>query len=407
MNYELFYKENIKHNVIKKTPLELNERLSRKYNCKVYLKREDLQSVRSFKIRGAFNKIINSDIRNGIVCASAGNHAQGVALTCGKMNIKCDIFIPETTPTQKINRIKHFGNNDCNLHIGGKTFDDCLINAKIFCEMRNATFVHPFDDMDIINGQSTIAHEIIEEIKPTKIVCSIGGGGLISGLITHKKYHKERVEIYGAEPINADSMTMAIHKKRPFQLCNIDTFVDGAAVKKVGELTFNICNGGASDIYIIPNGRICNEIITLYQEDGIIAEPAGAMSICALDQMAIDPGDTIVCIVSGGNNDILRYPEIVERNMIFLGIKHYFLVRFGQKPGILKNYISNVLNEYVDITRFEYIKKSNKDLGNVLIGLEILDVEQITIKEIEKKMKDMDYEYEYITNENFAYSMLI
>ena len=407
-------------NIIKNTPLEHCYRLSTKYNCNIFLKREDLQSVRSFKIRGAYNKIIkNYNNTTEFVTASAGNHAQGVAYTCNKLNLKCNIFIPENTPLQKISRIRYFGDNNCNLVIKGNDFNEALNLSYEYCDDKSKIFVHPYDDIDVIKGQGTIATEILKELNPDIIMASVGGGGLISGLITklnnYKQSSKNSVsvgtnvldcDIYGVEPEGAASMYESIKNNKIVKLDNIDTFVDGASVKKVGKLTFEIAKK-ANGIFKISNDELCNEMVNLYQNEGIITEPAGALSICGLSQLDKDyiKDKNVVCIVSGGNNDLMRYPEIVENSLRYQKLKHYFIIKFKQIPGQLRTYVRKVLTCNSDITRFEYIKKNNRDSGSVLIGIELNKPEEIEI--IKQNMLNHDFDFIKLSDNDLMYNYLI
>ena len=302
--------------IIKNTPLEYNYRLSNLLGCNIFLKREDLQIVRSFKIRGAYNKIIknNNQYSKDFVTASAGNHAQGVAYVCNKMDLKCTIFIPENTPHQKISRIKYFSNNDCNLVIKGNDFNESLTLSQKYCNDDTKIFIHPYDDMDVIEGQGTMVTEILEQIKPNIIMAGIGGGGLISGLVT--KMNGIECDIIGVEPEGAASMYEAIKNDKIITLEHIDNFVDGASVRRVGDITFEISKN-IKNIFKISNGELCSEIINLYQNEGIIAEPAGALSICGLFHLDNEyiKNKNIVCIISGGNNDLMRYPEIIDNSL--------------------------------------------------------------------------------------------
>ena len=395
---------------IQKTPIIRNKRLSNKYNCNVFLKREDLHEVRSFKIRGALNKIL-TELKNKkydkIVCASAGNHAQGVAYSGKLLDIKTHIFVPEITPVQKSDRILHFGGSNCKLYKFGLNFDECLKEASNYSNNNGGLFVHPFNDPYVIYGQSTIGYEICDDINPDIICCSIGGGGLISGLYLHRKESNKKYEIYGSEPDGASSMLESLKNNKLITLDNIDTFVDGASVKTVGNLTYDICKKYQSTIYPISNGRVCNEMISLYQEDGIIAEPAGALSICTLDHIdkKILENKNIVCVLSGGNNDMLRYPEILDKNMRYLKLKHYFIINFSQSKGELKIYMEKVLPTGTDITRFEYIKKNNKNSGSVLLGVELDNPDKID--KLKCNMSRYNFNYIEINENDLLYSFLI
>ena len=394
---------------IRNTPLEFSERLSKIYNCNIFLKREDLQNTRSFKIRGSFNKISKlSKIKQskGIVTASAGNHAQGVAYICSKLNIKNDIYVPNTTPLQKIDRIKTHGNGNCNLNIFGDYFDESLKEALEYTKKNNKIFVHPYNDIDIIAGQGAISYEICNELEPDIIVSSIGGGGLISGLYLGLKEQNIKCSIYGTEPIGAMSMYNSIKLNKIIKLENIDTFVDGASVAKVGSKTFEIVNNNLENIFGIDNNELCYDIINMYQEDGIITEPAGALSVSGLRHIDKNKlkGKNVVCIVSGGNNDIKRYNEYLEKSLIYQNLKHYFIIEFSQKPGELKNFIKYILGPDDDITMFEYLKKNSKSKGTVIMGIEIGRVENINqiINNLQnhnycwKKLEENDLLYKFI-----------
>ncbi len=392
---------------LKNIPLQISPRLSNKYGANIYFKREDLQPTRSFKIRGSLFKILKEYEKNNllhVVCASAGNHAQGVAFACHLLDIPGNIFVPETTPLQKKNRIKYFGNQNIKLRVEGQNFNEALEAANKFSLRNDYTFIHPYDDLDIIQGQATIGYEVRKELEPDIVISCVGGGGLISGLV---KSLSPNTEIIGAEPKGANSMWMALHKKEPYKLPKIDNFVDGASVDKIGKLNFNICFPTLSqneNIKLISNEHICHELINTYQDDGIILEPAGVLSICALDKIPQEhlKNKNIVCILSGGNNDVSRYPEIMEKSLLYLNKKHYYIIEFPQKPKQLKKFIFNVLGENDDITRFEYIKKTNKSFGNVLVGLETSSSEII-----ENKMSDNNFKFKKILESDLIYSYLV
>lgn len=396
--------------VIENKPLQYSSRLSSHYNAKVYLKREDLQVVRSYKIRGAYNfisQLEDSQKENGIVCASAGNHAQGVALTCFLLKIKGTIFMPETTPSQKINKVKSFGKKFVKINIVGNTFDDCSRAAQNYCNSVNATFVHPFNHEKIIAGQGTIAKEILSELDDVDLfLAPIGGGGVISGCSFYFKHTSPDTKIIGVEPNGAASAKTSINSKRVVELDQIDTFVDGAAVAKIGDVNFKYINQYVDDFITVDEGHICSTMIDLYQDDGIICEPAGALSVSALDQIADQiKGKVVVCLISGGNNDILRYPEILEKSMTYKGLQHYFIIKFKQKPGELKNLLNNVILEGIDITRFEYLKKNNKDDAPAFIGLRLLRKNQLN--ELLKRLDTHDIQYQKISTESMLYSYLV
>lgn len=364
------------HGIVTRTPLQLNANLSRKYQCNVFLKREDLQVVRSYKLRGAFNMMSSlpeEQLRKGVVCASAGNHAQGFAYSCKKLGVKGVVFMPIITPRQKVNQTKMFGENTIEIRLIGDTYDDCSVAAKQFTEENAMTFIPPFDDYRIIEGQGTVGVEILAD-KPgiDYVFVPVGGGGLSAGVGSYFKIFSPRTRIIGLEPEGAPSMYEALKAGHPVTLDKIESFVDGAAVKKVGELTFSICKEVLDDMRLVPEGRICTTILKLYNEDAIVVEPAGALSIAALDDFADEiKGKNIVCIVSGSNNDIDRMQEIKERSLQYEGLKHYFLINFAQRPGALKEFVNNVLGPTDDITRFEYMQKTNKENGPALVGVEL------------------------------------
>ena len=370
-------KEQIK-DVVTRTPLQYNLHLSEKYGAEVYLKREDLQVVRSYKLRGAFNKICSlskEERERGVVCASAGNHAQGVALSCKKLDIKGVIFMPGPTPRQKITQTEMWGNGNIQIVLTGDTFDDCQRAALEFTKEHNMTFIPPFDDLKVIEGQGTVAVEILEDLPDVDAVfIPIGGGGLSSGVSYHMRKYAPNVKCYGVEPEGAPSMQAALENGGPIELEHINKFVDGAAVKKIGAITFDISSQLLDSVKSIPEGKICTTILELYNKDAIVAEPAGALSIAALDFHKEEiKGKKVVCIVSGGNNDIDRMSEIKELSLLYEGFKHYFIVRFPQRPGALKLLVTEVLGLKDDITRFEYIKKTERERGPALIGIELND----------------------------------
>ena len=362
--------------VILRTPLTYNANLSKKYQCNIYLKREDMQLVRSYKLRGAYNKMSSmsrEELSRGIVCASAGNHAQGVAYSCKKLNCHGVIFMPEITPRQKIKQTKMFGESFIEIKLVGDTFEECSDAAKKYTEENNKIFIPPFDDYKIIEGQATVAYEILEDLpRIDYLFTPVGGGGLASGVGFYTKTKSPATRVIGIEPAGAPSMLKAFKAGHPVALPEIDPFVDGAAVKKAGDITYALCRQYLDMIHVVPEGKVCTAILKLYNEDAIVAEPAGALSIAALDDYATEIKDkNVVCIISGGNNDIDRMQEIKERSLQFEGLKHYFLIRFVQRPGALKEFVNNVLGPNDDITRFEYMKKHNKEAGPALVGIEL------------------------------------
>ncbi|MDB5205397.1 MAG: ilvA [Flavisolibacter sp.] len=362
--------------VVSRTPLVFSQSLSKKYNAAVYLKREDLQIVRSYKLRGAYNMMSSlpiEQLQKGVVCASAGNHAQGFAYSCKKLGVRGVVFMPIITPQQKVQQTKFFGEDFTEIKLTGDTFDDCAIAAKEYTVQNAMTFIPPFDDIKIIEGQATVGVEILEDLSPIDyLFVPVGGGGLSAGVGSYFKTFSPQTKIIGVEPEGAPSMKAAIEAGHPVTLQNIDRFVDGAAVKRVGDVTFSICKEVLDEMHLVAEGKVCSTILKLYNEDALVVEPAGALSIAALDDFAEEiKGKTIVCIVSGSNNDIERMQEIKERSLQYEGLKHYFLIRFAQRPGALKEFVNHVLGPDDDITRFEYMQKHNKETGPALVGIEL------------------------------------
>lgn len=368
--------------VVKHTPLEYDFYLSEKYHCNVYLKREDLQRVRSFKLRGAFyaiSRLSAEQLEKGVVCASAGNHAQGVAYTCKRMTVPATIFMPTTTPQQKVSQVKFFGGSNVEVVLVGDTFDASATAAKEFAAAHGQTFIPPFDDPDIIAGQGSLAVEMVKDLNKAHeqadyVFAGIGGGGLISGVATYLKAKSPITKIIGVEPDGAPSMTAALKQNQVVTLDKIDKFVDGAAVKEVGGLTFQHAKVLVDEVTTISEGAVCSTILDMYTKQAIVAEPAGALSVAALETYREEIKDkTVVCIVSGGNNDINRMQEIEERSLLHEGLKHYFIVNFSQRPGALKEFVNDVLGPHDDITKFEYTKKVNRGNGPVIIGVLLQD----------------------------------
>src|SRR5690242_5636213 len=377
--------------VVTKTPLQYNNNLSKKYKCNLYLKREDLQVVRSYKLRGAYNMMSSlplEQLKKGVVCASAGNHAQGFAYSCKKLNVKGVVFMPIITPKQKVNQTQMFGEDRIEIKLIGDTFDDCAIAAKQYTEANGMTFIPPFDDYRIIEGQGTVAVEILESLSNIDyLFVPIGGGGLCSGVGSYFKLYSPKTKIIGLEPEGAPAMFESLKAGHPITLENIDRFVDGAAVKRVGDITFSICKDVLDDMHLVPEGKVCSTILKLYNEDAIVVEPAGALSIAALGDYAEEiKGKNVVCIVSGSNNEIDRMQEIKGRSLQYEGLKHYFLLRFAQRPGALKEFVNHVLGSNDDITRIEYMQKHNKETGQALVGVELKNREDYDVL-LENKRK--------------------
>jgi threonine dehydratase len=363
-------------NVALKTPLQFHKKLSERFKAEIYIKREDLQVVRSYKIRGAYNLIqsLSEDQRKrGVACASAGNHAQGVAFSCKQLNIKGVIYMPAITPKQKINQVKMFGGDNIEIVLIGDTFDECQEHAVEYTEAHRMTFIPPFDHLKVIEGQGTVGKEIFDDASGVDyIFVPIGGGGLCAGISQYALTFSPNTKIVGVEPLGAPSMKEALKAGKPVVLDKIQRFVDGASVKKVGDITFELSKDSIVDMLLVPEGKVSTTILQLYNEDAIVAEPAGALAIAALEQYADHiKGKKVVCILSGGNNDIDRMQEIKERSLLYEGLKHYFIVRFAQRPGALKEFVNHILGPTDDIVRFEFIQKHNKETGPALIGIEV------------------------------------
>lgn len=397
--------------IISPTPLQYNALLSERYDCHLYLKREDLQSVRSFKIRGAYNrikKLSEEELINGIICASAGNHAQGVAYSCHLLKINGKIFMPNTTPKQKVKQVKFWGRDDIEIVLVGDTFDDAYEEALKCSQLEKRTFIHPFDDADVVAGQGTIAVELLDDCqeKIDYLFGAIGGGGLMSGVGTYMKTFSPETKLIGVEPEGAPGMKESFLHEGVVTLKEIDPFVDGAAVKTVGTLTYNICKEIIDDIVVVPEGKVCTTLLSLYNENAIVAEPTGALSVAALDAYADKiKGKTVVCIISGGNNDIGRMQEIKERSMIYEGLQHYFIIQFPQRPGALREFLLDVLGPNDDITRFEYTKKNNKESGPALVGIELKDKEDYY--PLMERIKNKGFFYKEVNKDSTLFQMLI
>jgi threonine dehydratase len=388
--------------VASKTPLNENSNLSKQFDATILFKREDLQVVRSYKIRGAYNKMSSLDAvqkQRGIVCASAGNHAQGVALSCKLLKIKGTIFMPSTTPNQKINQVKMFGENFIEVVIEGDTFDDAFFAAKQACDAKNRIFIHPFNDEKVIEGQATVGLEILTQTtkKIDYVFVAIGGGGLSSGLSAVFKNLSPETKIIGVEPEGAPSMSASLRNNKITTLEKIDSFIDGAAVKRVGDLNFAICQQNLTEVITIPEGKVCQIILDLYNKEAIVVEPAGALSIAALDSFREEIiGKTVVCIVSGSNNDITRTAEIKERAMLYANLKHYFIVKFPQRAGALKEFVAEILGPNDDITHFEYTKKNNRTNGAAVVGLELKSAKDLV--PLILRMKERNFFGDYLND---------
>lgn len=397
--------------VAEQTPMLPNLRLSEAFDCNILLKREDLQIVRSYKIRGAYNNMATMDsiqLANGIVCASAGNHAQGVAFACQKMKVHGKVFMPETTPLQKINKVKLFGKAYVEIILTGDTFDAAHEKAKACAETESRGFVHPFNDLGTMAGQGTVGIEILESATETidYIFVPIGGGGLCAGLGSYVKQISPSTKIIGVEPKGAPAMYQSFQENKLVKLSQIDGFVDGAAVRQVGDLTFRIAQKVLDDLILVDEGKVCSTILQLYNEEGLVVEPAGALAIAALDQYADKiKGKNVVCVVSGGNNDITRTAEIKERALLYEGLKHYFIIRFPQRSGALRDFLNNVLGPNDDITHFEYTKKHNRDTGPALVGIQVQN--KTAYKALMERMRQHEINYQMVNDSKMLFELLV
>lgn len=398
-------------NVINHTPLMYNLNYSERYGASIYFKREDLQVVRSYKIRGAYNKMASlpaSELAKGVVCASAGNHAQGMAYACRKMQVKGTIFMPTTTPAQKVRQVRMFGKEWVTIEMVGDTYDDAFYAAKAFVESHDCTFIHPFDDAQVMEGQGTVGLEIFKDanFKIDYLLFAIGGGGLASGVSSVFKQLSPKTKLIGVEPLGSPTMKTAIEKGEVVTLEQIDKFVDGAAVKRAGNLTYEICQRNLNDILLIHEGKVCSTILQLYNEEAIVAEPAGALSVAALDSIKDEiKGKNVVCIIGGGNNDITRTEEIRERSLLYEGLKHYFIVRFPQRSGAFKEFLNEVLSPTDDIVFFEYSKKTARERGPALVGVEVAQKEDF--KKLTERMQQHNISFEYINDKPELFEFLI
>ncbi|MCA0294526.1 MAG: threonine ammonia-lyase IlvA [Actinobacteria bacterium] len=396
--------------VVTRTPLQLNERLSAATGASIWLKREDLQPVRSYKIRGAYNLISQLDDTqraSGVVCASAGNHGQGVAFACARLGIHGRIFVPATTPRQKRARILALGEGRVDLAVTGDTYDDAAAAAWVESGLTGATVVPAFDDARTIVGQGTVAKEIVEQFgrAPDVVIAPVGGGGMIAGCLAYLAERHPDTRVVGAEPAGAASMATALAAGGPVELPHLDTFVDGAAVRRAGDLTYQVVDRHRPSLYPVPEGRICSEMLALYQTEGIVTEPAGALAAAVIGLYQPEPGQDVVVIVSGGNNDVSRYAEIVERSLVYEGRKHYFLVNFPQEPGALRRFLDEVLGPDDDITHFEYVKRSNRETGPALVGIELGD--PASFGDLLMKMDASPITFEVVASDSPFYRFLV
>lgn len=397
--------------VISASPLQHNINYSDRHEAHISFKREDLQNVRSYKIRGAYNKInhlLPEELQAGVVCASAGNHAQGVAYSCRKLGVKGTIFMPAPTPRQKIDQVSRFGKEYVEVVIGGDTFDDASEAALRYAESRNKAFIHPFDDKYIIEGQATIGLELLEQHKEPidYIFLPIGGGGLAAGICSVFKQLSPKTKLIGVEPLGAAAMKHSLELGYNSSLDKIEKFVDGAAVRQVGHLNFSICKELLDQATTVAEGAVCSEILKLYNQEAIVAEPAGALSIAALNKFTDEiRGKNVVCIVSGGNNDITRMEEIKERSLLYENLKHYFIVKFPQRAGALREFVVNVLGANDDITHFEYTKKTSREKGAAIVGIELKN--QKDFEPLCERMKEQNFWGEYLNNKPNLFQYLV
>ncbi len=396
--------------VVLASPLQRNARLSAATGAEVYLKREDLQPVRSYKVRGAYNLMAQLPPEQraaGVVCASAGNHAQGVAFSCQLLGIHGTVYLPRTTPRQKRARIAELGRGQLSIELVGDTYDDASLEAVAHASATEAVLIPAFDDPRTIAGQGTVVSELTTQLGalPEVLVLPVGGGGLLAGAVAWLSGQPGSTRLIGAEPAGAPSMTAALAAGHPVALEQIDSFVDGAAVRRAGDHTFSTVRESGVEMCSVAEGRICSEMLELYQVDGIISEPAGALASAALDQLGGLAGGRVVCVVSGGNNDVSRYPEVVERSLVFEGLKHYFLISFPQEPGALRRFLDHALGPDDDITLFEYVKRSNRETGPALVGIEL--ARRSDLDPLLTRLAELPLSAERITPEQAAFRFLV
>ena len=398
--------------LVARSPLQLSERLSEATGARVFLKREDLQTVRSYKLRGAYNLLMQlseDEIAAGVVCSSAGNHAQGFALACRSMGIRGRVYVPAKTPKQKRDRIRYHGGEFIELIAVGSTYDQAAAAALEDVARTRATLVPPYDDPRTMAGQGTIAAELLEQLdgEPDLVIVPVGGGGCIAGITTYLAERTTSTSVLGVEPAGAAAMIAALAAGEPVTLDHVDQFVDGAAVNRAGTLTYAAlaAAGDMVSITIVDEGAVCTAMLDLYQNEGIIAEPAGALSVAGLLEAEIEPDTTVVCLISGGNNDVSRYGEVLERSLVHLGLKHYFLVDFPQEPGALRRFLDEVLGPGDDITLFEYVKRNNRETGEALVGIELSSA--VDLDGLLARMRASDIHIEALEPGSPAYRYLL
>lgn len=405
------------HDVVRRTTIHKSDAQSQRFGANVYYKREDRQIVRSYKLRGAYNKMMSLPeevLKRGVVCASAGNHAQGVAFSCQKLQVKGKIFMPAPTPNQKVRQVKMFGGEFVEVVLIGDTFDDAYNAANEYCQEHKLTFIHPFDDEKVIEGQGTVALEILSDLSKyfgksvDYLFVPIGGGGLIAGMLSVFHILSPQTKIIGVEPAGAPAMLESLKQGKVVTLAEIDKFVDGAAVKRVGDKTFAICQEwlGAENVITIDEGAVCISILQLYDEEGIVLEPAGALSVAALEHFKDEiKGKNVVCVLSGSNNDISRMEEIRERSLMYQKVKHYFIVWFPQRAGALREFVNEVLGEKDDITYFSYTKKNSREKGPVVVGIELQKSSDYA--PLVSRMEERGFSYKYLNEQDDLFQYLI
>ncbi|MBT3244891.1 MAG: threonine ammonia-lyase IlvA [Bacteroidetes bacterium] len=397
--------------VVKRTPLELLSNFSEEMGCQIYAKREDLQVVRSYKVRGAYHMIASlpdEDRAKGVVCASAGNHAQGVAFACKELNVPCRIYMPETTPKQKIRQVQYHGNGQAVIIFAGDTFDQSYEAAKKESMETGKTLIPPFDHPQIVLGQGSVALEILEDLSEPLdyLFIPVGGGGLAAGIGPVFWSNSSTTRLIGVEPAGAPAMKKSIEQGQIVELDEIDTFTDGAAVKKVGDLTFPVCRDYLEKVVVVPEGLISKTILLLYNQNAIVAEPAGALALAAVELMKDElKGKRVGVIISGGNNDISRFPDFKERSLLYKNLKHYFIVRFPQRPGALKEFVAEVLGQDDDIVHFEYSKKTARENGPALVGVELKKSEDF--EPLVRRMKDLGFFSKYVNDKQELMEFLL
>ena len=396
--------------IITKTPLQFNAGLSDRYGCQIYLKREDLQIVRSFKIRGAYNKMVGLSkevIEKGIVCASAGNHAQGVAFACKDLKVKGTIYMPNPTPNQKIKKVKQFGEDWVEVILHGDNFDEAQSKAFAQAKKTGQAFIHPFDDVEVVAGQGTIAAEIIGEMEAPLdyLLVAVGGGGLIAGVSSYFKSLSPNTKIIAVEAAGAAALSESWEANENVRLKEIDTFADGIAVKEMSERNFHICKQTVHQILKVPEGKISTAILNLYNEEAIVAEPAGAVSVAALDFISEEiKNKRVGIIICGGNNDIDRTQEIQERSMLYEGLKHYFIIKFPQRAGALRDFL-NLLGPNDDITHFQYTKKNNRESGPAIVGIELTNAKDFDT--LVQKMTEESINFRHLNNDSTLFETMV